>query len=227
MTDIEYTRQREWFNPNDHADAGVTIVGCGGIGSFTAIALAKLGIQRFDLIDFDTVEAHNFPNQFFSPDMIGEFKTDALATQLAAISGATITQHNNRLEESPLPLNSVVIAALDSMSARSELWNLVRMKLQCRLLLDGRLAGQRIVLYAVRPTNMTDIKGYEATLYSDEDAIEDSCTARSIIDVGFQVASLMTRAVRLTLANDREGVDPITYFNQETLEIMKGGWIEW
>src|ERR1700748_433265 len=85
---MDYTRQRDFFNPTE-VNASATIAGCGGIGSFTAFALAKLGVQHFTLIDFDTVDEHNLPNQMFSVASydfadgdVGRLKVDALADQL-------------------------------------------------------------------------------------------------------------------------------------------------
>lgn len=224
MTD--YTRQRAWYDPDARPNDAVTIVGCGGIGSFTAVALAKLGIPRLHLIDFDTVEEHNLPNQFFDSEHLGWYKVAAVARQCENVNpGIKITTSNDRFNVNNLPLNPVVIAGLDSMEARKELWGFVRMQLRVKLLLDGRLAGQRIVHYAARPSSLTDVKGYESTLYSDEDAIIDSCTARSIIDVGFMIASLNVRATRLALTGQFDLIKPQTYIDQESFQTMSGGWL--
>ena len=224
-TAIDYTRQREFFDPAQH-NASATIVGCGGIGSFTALALAKLGVSKLNLIDMDTVEEHNTPNQMFmATGDLGSSKVEALGDACWEYGGIDPVRYNSTFQDcDPFPIAQVVIAALDSMEQRAQLWDKVKMQFGCHLFLDGRLAGQKIVLYAVRPSNLTDINGYEATLYSDSEALEDSCTARSIIDVGFAVASLMARAVRLSYTQ-REPLPNITYLNQETLEMMKGGWL--
>jgi adenylyltransferase/sulfurtransferase len=41
----------------------VAIVGCGGLGSAVALALAGSGIGRIDVVDFDTVALHNLHRQ--------------------------------------------------------------------------------------------------------------------------------------------------------------------
>jgi hypothetical protein len=131
--------------------------------------------------------------------------------------------YQGRLQDcDPFPLSDVVLSALDSMEARADLWKLVKYKTACKLFLDARLAGQYIVLYAVNPCSPTDVVGYEATLHSDDEALELSCTARSIIDVGFAVSSLITRAVRRHYAHDE--VERMVYLDQSTLDIFKGGW---
>ena len=259
---MDYTRQRDWFDP-DKVSASVTIVGCGGIGSFAALALAKLGVQHLTLVDPDTVDEHNIPNQLYRPTDQGITKVAALALGIREQTGREPIGIAARLQEgvplsdvvisaldskpkvealdaiigeyantavSPVPdrlqvgvpLSDVVISALDSMSARADLWQQVKYKTRVGLFLDARLAAENIVLYSVNPTNPDEVEGYERTLYSDEEALELSCTGRSIIDVGFAVAALITRAVRRHYAN--EAREATVYLNQQTLDIYKGGW---
>jgi molybdopterin-synthase adenylyltransferase len=217
---MDYTRQRAWFDPST-TNAAATIVGCGGIGSFSAFALAKLGVQTLTLVDFDTVDEHNIPNQLFEPHQLGEFKVSALADNISTATGVYPTGISAPLEDG-IPRLPIVVSALDSMASRAALWQQVRYKLDVKLFLDGRLGGEHIVLYSVDPSNPTDVAGYEATLHSDADGADLPCTARSIIDVGFVVGSLITRAVRRYYAH--EPATPTVYLNQQTLDIFKGEW---
>ncbi len=217
---LDYTRQRAWFDP-DKTDAAATIVGCGGIGSFAAFALAKLGVQRLWLQDYDVVDEHNVPNQLYATDQIGQSKVEALAMTLAVFGGSTIDYTTDPLSHG-VALSDVTISALDSMAARAALWEQVKYKTACRLFLDARLGGEHVILYAVNPVRPSDVDGYERTLYSDDEASELPCTARSIVDVGFAVGSLITRAVRRHYAH--ETPEPTVYLNQQTLDIFKGGW---
>ena len=221
---IDYTRQRDFFDPGK-VDATVTIVGCGGIGSFTGFALAKLGVRKFRLLDLDCVEAHNIPNQLFWPEQVGWSKVDALTRTIHdASDGTAEVEAFERPLQDGVPLSPIVISALDSMSARADLWKLVKNKLDVKLFLDGRLGGENVLLYAANPTLPSDQRGYEATLHSDTEGIDLPCTGRAIIDVGFAIASLMTRAVRKHYAGEPH--TPITYLNQNTLEMQKGDWLE-
>src|SRR5580704_17347410 len=162
---MDYIRQRDWFDPAT-TNAAATIVGCGGIGSFSAFALAKLGVQTLKLVDFDTVDAHNLPSQLFEPDQLGEPKVTARAANIGAATGVHPIGVNAPLQDG-IPRLPVVVAALDSMAARAELWKQLRYKLDVKLFLDGRLGGEHVVLYWVDPSNPADVAGYEATLHSD------------------------------------------------------------
>lgn len=221
---MDYTRQRDWFDP-DTTDASVTIVGCGGIGSFTAFALAKLGVQDLKLLDFDFVEEHNVPNQLYRPGNASEthpiLKVRALGATVFDHTGIVPSVHAIPLQDG-VPLSDVVISALDSMEARADLWQQVKYKLACKLFIDARLGGENIVVYSLNPSVPSEIAGYEATLHSDEEGLDLPCTGRSIIDVGFSVAALITRAVRRFYAGSEPEAQ--VYLNQANLELFKGGW---
>lgn len=58
--------------------ACVAVCGLGGLGSTAAVSLARAGIGRLKLIDFDVVEPSNLNRQQFFVDQIGMKKTDAM-----------------------------------------------------------------------------------------------------------------------------------------------------
>lgn len=67
-------------------NAVVGIAGLGGLGSHIAVSLARLGIGRLILADFDTVEATNLHRQHYIGADIGTPKAWALTRQLQAIN---------------------------------------------------------------------------------------------------------------------------------------------
>ena len=68
------------------SSATVAICGLGGLGSNIAIALARAGIGRLILIDFDRVDITNLHRQQYKADQIGRYKTEALADNLREIA---------------------------------------------------------------------------------------------------------------------------------------------
>lgn len=66
--------------------ASVAICGLGGLGSNIAVALARAGVGRLHLIDFDRVELSNINRQQYAPDQIGLYKTEALADTIGRIA---------------------------------------------------------------------------------------------------------------------------------------------
>jgi len=106
----------------------VVIVGVGGVGSFVAEALARSGIGRLTIVDFDTVSASNINRQLIAlmPD-IGKPKVEVMQKrindinpkiQAIAIKDFYTTNLNERLF-SPKP--DFVIDAIDSTKAKIEL----------------------------------------------------------------------------------------------------------
>jgi sulfur carrier protein ThiS adenylyltransferase len=66
--------------------AAVGVAGLGGLGSAVAVALARLGVGRLVLADFDIVEPTNLNRQQYFIDQLGRLKTEALAENLARIN---------------------------------------------------------------------------------------------------------------------------------------------
>lgn len=222
ITRPSFIRQTGIFNPAENEHASVTFVGCGGIGSFAAFATAKLGIPNITLVDPDRVEEHNIPSQMYDVHNVDDLKVNALAWQLSNLGVPNLTPHPEYLCDMPMP-RGVVVSGLDSMAARIELWeNKLKLNPNVDLYIDGRLDGQLLVFYALRPWDLEAIEKYEQTLASDDEVPAGVCTERNIIDVGFMVGSLVARMIRLHLTD--QPVDPITVVNQASLQITKGEW---
>jgi sulfur carrier protein ThiS adenylyltransferase len=81
--------------PGVHAKlkaASVGIAGLGGLGSAIAVALARVGVGRLVLADFDVVEPSNLNRQQYFVDQIGLLKTDALGSSLRRINPYTAVE---------------------------------------------------------------------------------------------------------------------------------------
>lgn len=68
---------------NRFAAASVAVCGLGGLGSNVAVSLARAGIGKLHLIDFDKVDISNLNRQQYKVTQIGEYKTEALRSNLA------------------------------------------------------------------------------------------------------------------------------------------------
>lgn len=64
----------------------VAIAGCGGLGSNAAAALARSGLEKLKIADFDVVEASNLNRQYFFLQDVGKYKVNALADSLKKIN---------------------------------------------------------------------------------------------------------------------------------------------
>ena len=191
---LNYSRQYGIFRPDQAADP-VTIIGAGGIGSPTALLLAKMGVPDITIYDFDSVQDENRASQFFRKEDLGLPKVHAVAAQCESHADRTITAKNERYVDQPL--SGVVIAAVDSMDMRVELWkNQVRLNPNISLYIDGRMGGQIMRVFALRPYEMAEVKRYEQFLCSSAEAATLPCTERAICYTTFGIAALIAATCR-------------------------------
>ncbi len=64
----------------------IGIAGAGGLGSNVAVSLARCGIDKLVIVDFDKVEPSNLNRQYYFLDQIGKYKVDALFENLKKIN---------------------------------------------------------------------------------------------------------------------------------------------
>jgi len=68
-----------------YSSSSVAVIGCGGIGSITAILLAGAGLKSMRLVDGDVVEASNLNRQLlYSLSDVGRAKVEVTASQIRA-----------------------------------------------------------------------------------------------------------------------------------------------
>ena len=129
------------------SSATVAVCGLGGLGSNIAIALARAGIGKLLLIDFDRVDITNLHRQQYKANQIGLYKTDALAENLLEIAPYTeiktvtakITEENFA---DLLKGADVVCEAFDNAEAKAMLVNGVLEQLpDCYLVAASGMAG--------------------------------------------------------------------------------------
>lgn len=82
---MNLSKIEEIFNPA-LVKGRVHIIGCGSVGSTVAELLARHGITKFTLWDFDFVEAKNIANQMFFNEDIGKPKVDAVKNLICRIN---------------------------------------------------------------------------------------------------------------------------------------------
>lgn len=78
-------RQGAWLTQRLQ-QATVAVCGLGGLGSHVAQALARSGIGRLILVDYDTVTLSNLHRQGYAAVQVGKYKTDAIRETLQAIA---------------------------------------------------------------------------------------------------------------------------------------------
>jgi tRNA A37 threonylcarbamoyladenosine dehydratase len=110
------------------ARSHVMVVGCGGVGSFAAEALARTGVGHLSLVDFDLVCVTNTNRQLHAMrGQIGKPKVEVMAERLRMVHpqgriDARVTFYNAEASDELLsPAPDVVIDAIDNLTAKAHL----------------------------------------------------------------------------------------------------------
>lgn len=110
--------------------SSVAVCGLGGLGSSIAVSLARAGIGRLILIDYDSVEIANLHRQQYKVCQVGKYKTDAIAENLKEIAPyTTVITHNCRITvdncEELLGGADIICEAFDCAEEKAMLINCV------------------------------------------------------------------------------------------------------
>jgi len=108
----------------------VAVCGLGGLGSNIAISLARAGIGKLILIDFDKVDITNLHRQQYKANQIGMCKTEALQNNLKEINPYLETEiHTVCVDENNakelLNGGDIICEAFDNPECKAMLTNLV------------------------------------------------------------------------------------------------------
>ncbi len=129
--------EQEWYNTLEmrhgkelqqkFTSACIAICGLGGLGSNVAISLARAGVEKLILIDFDKVDISNLHRQQYNVSQLGMYKTDAMKQMLSEIAPyCEIVMHTEKITEDNLSLIAdcdIVCECFDNAECKSMLVN--------------------------------------------------------------------------------------------------------
>ncbi len=124
--DMRHTKQLQ----DKLCAATVAVCGLGGLGSNIAVSLARAGIGKLILIDFDKVDISNLHRQQYKVNQIGMCKTTALKDNLKEIAPyVEVDLHTEKITEencvSLLNCADIICEAFDDAEAKAMLVNKV------------------------------------------------------------------------------------------------------
>lgn len=106
-------------------DKRAVLVGCGSVGAFAAMQLARSGVGKFVLCDTDILEIHNICRHQCGFDDLGRYKVDAVRDKILNINpNAEVVTYRSMIQRVPedelLPLlgrNTIIIGGGDNRSS--------------------------------------------------------------------------------------------------------------
>jgi sulfur carrier protein ThiS adenylyltransferase len=123
---------RDYFAHRDPAvltvlrQSSVGVAGAGGLGSNVAVALARAGVGRLVIADFDRIEPSNLNRQQYFIYQVGERKVEALRENLLAINPYSVyeiheVRINRRNAATIFAWVDVLVEAFDRAEAKEML----------------------------------------------------------------------------------------------------------
>jgi len=172
-----------------------TIIGLGSIGSFTTLALAKMGIKSFLLYDGDKVEPHNILNQVYSREDIGFQKSIALIDILRGINPELEIEANSYyLFGMPLE-GDIIVCCPDKIEVRKAVYGKFAIS-NSKLLIDARLNLGTLHVYSLNkddPFYSLHVREYVRKLQIKN--INEPCSKREMIFMPLMAVSLISNIV--------------------------------
>lgn len=205
------TRQLAIINSDSLQKQKVYIVGAGAIGSFAALALVKMGIEKIEVWDNDNVDIVNMSNQFFRKKDIGKNKARALHDLILDFTDVSIKYHEDTFDVGT-GCNSffddedaIIISAVDSMKVRTLIFNEIienELQQQVKYIIDPRMSAETYLQLAVNTNDAKAVEVYKRSLYSDENAVQERCTAKSTIYTVTSSTGLICKTVKNIIMNE-------------------------
>lgn len=214
------TRQMDLI-PLDVLSTKINIIGAGAIGSFTALALAKMGFNNITSIDFDHIDVENMNCQFFRFSDIGKPKVEALKHLIKDFTKTEIESINDTWNGEIL--EGITICAVDSMAVRKQIFDAHAKKaFKTSLIIDPRMGAETALMYTYKPLSPLELNDYSKTLYSDSEAVQERCTAKSTIYCALGISSIICSTVKEFVVNDNRAKTVIYDLkNQDMITFME------
>lgn len=188
----EYLTRQAEIIPTDKQGLTIAIVGAGAIGSFTALALAKMGFLNLLVFDDDEVSTENMNCQFYKPADIGMPKVEALKGMIWEFTGVNIEAVNSRITDEDTLHADIVISSVDDMAARKTIHEISN----CKYLIDPRMAAEYSTLEVLDYSSQEQIANYEKTLYTNEESVHERCTAKATMYTVMLIAGQIAKVVK-------------------------------
>jgi len=189
-----------WFKRAN--DTEIFLLGLGGIGSWTAMLLARTGIY-VTCMDYDIVDRTNISGQFFFSDQVLIPKTEAVRINNQYFSSRSMEMYDMQFTNTTSDsfVKEITIVGTDNMQSRKDVVNSWKDKYlngnddrKDILFIDGRLNAESYQIFCIR--NKKEASRYEHEfLYDDADIPEVSCTAKQTSHYAAMIAGEIVRFV--------------------------------
>lgn len=184
-----------WFDACHNMD--VTVIGAGGISSWTLLALSRLNLRKVDIYDDDIVSLYNMAGQFYTPGNVGAPKVYEIIDNIRQFSPMFHgNAHSARFYIDTNVRSDIVISGVDSMRSRQEIYDRLRDNGYNGLYIDGRLSADTMQVICFRFGDYDNMQRYEKNyLFSDFEADPTVCSFKQTTYMAMMIASVICNIV--------------------------------
>lgn len=204
---MDLAKSLEYFDPSSVQER-IHIIGCGAVGSTVAEMLARTGLTKFTLWDFDTVCPHNIANQVFTSSQINKKKVEALRDIMADINPEAVISLKQEGWQPGAVLNGYVVLCIDNIDTTRAVTESLMRNENVKGVFNFRMGLTEGQHYAANWHNLRDRNNLLSTMqFSHEEAKEATPVSACNLELSF------VTTVRLLCS---VGVDNM-------ISLMKGG----
>lgn len=207
---MNLNKSLEFFAPSMVRER-IHIIGCGSVGSTIAENLARFGLTKMTLWDFDVVEEKNVVNQMFFHDDVGKPKVEALKDLILRInpdaeSGIKLEPNGWNGEA----LSGWVFLAVDSIDVRRQIVEMHQGVPFIKGMFDFRTRLTDAQHYAADWEDRMAVKGFLNSMDFTEEEADESTPVSACGEV-LGVATTVRMIVALGVSNFIDMVKGGTY----------------
>lgn len=210
----------DWYEAVRRYSGNVNIVGAGGIGSWAAILVARLGL-RINVYDKDEIELVNMAGQLFRKGQIGQKKSIATCNNIHSFTDSSAYAYDFFTESSTNSL--ITIVGTDSMSSRRLVYNSWKRYWEAHrnpigIFIDARLAAEEFEVIAIRTRE--DMQVYESRLlFSDEEATAEVCSYKQTSFAAAMIGGTIANILANFFSN-MEILRPVPFYTHYTASFL-------
>jgi len=163
----------------------ITLVGLGGIGSWTSLLLARMRPRALHIYDGDSVESVNISGQLFDVADVNDPKTTGCSIHAKQFANYYDIFENPRFYSLEDEATDVMICGLDSMAARKLVYTNWKRHVEEKdpndrdlcLFIDGRMSAENLQVFCIVGNDAYCMHKYETEwLFDDTEAEHTICS---------------------------------------------------
>jgi hypothetical protein len=174
----------------------VFIIGAGGVGSWLALFLSRIGFLNIAIYDDDVIESSNIGGQFYRTNNLNERKVSAVTRNIIDYSGfhniSAIAERFNPNTQEYHP--NFTFVTVDSITTRKEIfdWWVKGPPGPVYTLFDSRMSMENFQIFTVQGDDPKSIEEYKKTFFEPSDIAPVLCTQKATSHCGAITAAYMT-----------------------------------